>query len=211
MRVVEVQAQGAVNDDRLRAVLDSVFSQPAYAWREKSDPLGIVRRLWDGFWTWLAELRAEHPDAYRVFLWSLVALMLLILAHAAWVMLRTMQHAARANERSAGPRLAPRRDAAWYRREADRLAAEGRFAEAIQADFLRLLHELEQRRVVQLHPSKTPIEYVREAKVSTAARDDLHSLVRRMYRVAFGGAECRAEDFAAWRASATATRYAAAH
>lgn len=196
--------------DSLRAVLDSVFSSPRYEWVEARNPLAFLVRWWDALITWIETLESQNPAVY----WLLVLLMLGVLAavivHAGWIMARTMRAAqAPANPSAFAPHLI--RDAAWHRAEATRLAAAGRYAEAMQVDFLALALELEQRRLLRFHPSKTPAEYAREARLPDSAKAEFRDLVRTLYRYAFAGAPCDAEAFAGWRSRADVDRYAPAH
>lgn len=197
--------------DSLRAALDSVFASPAYDWRERPDPLGFLRQMWQAVLDWLTALQGDNPEAFRLLFWGLVAVLVAILLHAGWVVYRTIRGAG-AQEGSAAPRPAAAvRDTAWYRREADRLAAAGRLVEAMQADFLALVLEFDARRLVRFHPSKTPLEYAAEAAVGDPARAELRGLVRTLYRHAFAGAPVSVTDAAAWRARTAPERYAAPH
>src|SRR5690606_37514910 len=54
------------------------------------------------------------------------------------------------------------RDAAWYRSQADLLAARGLHDEAVQSEFLALVLELDEHRWLRFHASKTPAEYATE-------------------------------------------------
>jgi hypothetical protein len=138
---------------------------------------------------------------------GLLVLVLAIFAHAAWLFLRTIRAGVRpgAGIPDAG---SVRRDQSWYRREADRLAAEGRFAEAIQADFLALVLALDAWQLVRFHPSKTPAEYGREARLASLALEEFRALVLSLYGYAFARRPCGPGEFAAWRAMATPERYA---
>ena len=197
--------------DTLRAVLDTVFAGSHYRWEGRNDPFGVIRRAWLGVQRFLLDLRDRNPDVFRVLLWLLVAVLVVIVAHAAWVAVRTVRDASRHERREGGTGLPASRDAAWYAAEAARLAAEGRYAEAVQADFLRLALELDARRVARFHPSKTPGEYVREAAIPEERRAELRELVRTLYAYAFARVPCDRAAFEAWRARALADRYAPAH
>jgi hypothetical protein len=105
---------------------------------------------------------------------------------------------------------AVRRGREWYRREADRLAAQGRYAEAIQSDFLALVLALDGLRLLKFHPSKTPAEYGMEARLAGGAREEFRELVRRLYGYAFARRPCGPAEFAEWRARAAPERYASA-
>ena len=98
----------------------------------------------------------------------------------------------------------------WYRGEAERLAKAERFREAVQADFLGLILELDERRLVRFQPSKTPGEYAAEPGLADPARQALQHLVRLLYGYAFARLPCGAGEFGAWRELARPERYAPA-
>ena len=141
--------------------------------------------------------------------WTLVAILVVIFAHASWVAVTTIR-AGKDHGLPSGRAATPPRDAAWYRAEADRLAAAGRFAEAMQSDFLRLVLELDARSVFRYHPSRTPNEYVRAAALPEERRRELRDLVRSLYAHAFARVPLDRDTFEDWRLRASAERYAPA-
>ena len=202
-------ARHAAQNPRPRAVLDSIFAQPEYLWQDRADPFAPLRRAWHWLMRYLDSLRADSPLLYRGLIAVLVIVLLVIFGHAAWVMYRTMRvAAAREVEQDMARREV--RDAAWYAREAGRLAREGRYAESIEADFQRLMLQLDARALVRFHPSRTPNEYVREPGLSPAARHELSELVRRLYAYVFARVPCGPAELEEWRAHASLERYAAA-
>jgi len=208
--VTPLQAGAPARGDSLRAIIDTVFASRDYRWDTREDPFGVLRRLWAEVLAFLARLRDQNPDAYRALTWALVAVLLLILGHAAWVAVRTVRGAGqRAPGEVAGPTSAPR-DAAWYASEAARLAQRGDYVAAMQADFLRLMLQLDGRRVLAFHPSKTPSEYVREPALGADARRDLRALVHEMYAYAFARVPLDRERYERWHDAAHADRYAPA-
>jgi len=193
--------------DSLRSILDSVFSAPDYRWVERPHPFAFLLRGWQWLMDWLAREQGRHPDLFWLLFWLLIAVLVAILVHGVWVMARTIR-AAGAPPSAAAP--APEaRGAPWYRREAARLARLGRFPEAMQAEFLAVVLELDRRGIVRFHPSKTPAEYAREARLDEPAREGLRGLVRSLYGYAFAGQPCDREAFEVWQASAE--QYAGAH
>lgn len=206
-----LQATAATRGDSLRATLDSVFASPAYRWETREDPFGALRRLWYATGDQLARLREQNPEAFRLLTWLLVAVLVAILAHAAWIAVRTVRGGSRQMQPAAGGALPAPRDAAWYAREAARLAQGGDYVAAMQADFLRLVIELDARRVVAFHPSKTPSEYARDAALGDEGRRAFGTLVREMYAHAFARVPCDRAAYDDWRARAMADRYASAH
>jgi hypothetical protein len=182
-----------------RETLDSVFAGPAYRWGEVPAPLRLLRQWWDRLGDWLVGLRADNPFAYRLLVVGLLLALLLVLAHAGWVVWRTALAANRHDQRL--PRRDPiePRDAGWYSRAADRAAAEGRMAEALQLAFAGLVLTLHDQGAVQYHASKTPAEYAREARLAEGDRDRLRALVRALYAHVFGGRPLGPDEYRRWR------------
>lgn len=206
-----LQGGGVARGDTLRAVIDSVFTARDYRWETREDPFGMLRRLWNALLAFLERLRDQNPEAYRALTWVLVGVLLLIVGHAAWVAVRTVRASSQRTARTlAGPSEAPR-DAAWYAAEAERLAQRGEYVAAMQADFLRLVLQLDARRLMAFHPSKTPSEYAREPALGDEGRRALRALVQEMYAYAFARVPLDRERYERWRQAANADRYASAH
>jgi Domain of unknown function (DUF4129) len=195
--------------DSLRSALDSVFAAPAYHWVRRGEPLAGLRHAFQAIGEWLDRMQTTQPILYRLVIYLLLAGMLALLVHALWRFFTEV--------RSTGPteqdrdQRVLRRDEAWYRTEADRLARAGRFAEAIQADFLALVLVLDDRHQLRFHPSKTPAEYARDSQLAPLAREEFRDLVRRLYSYAFARIPCDAADFSDWRQRAAPDRYAPAN
>lgn len=202
---------GVPQADSLRAVLDSVFAAPEYRWVDRPNPLAFLTRWWQLLNDWLLRAREHHPGLFELLFWALVAVLALIMVHAGWIMLRTIRAAASPPSAVAGGTMPEIHGAAWYRREALRLAALGSYPEAMQADFLALVLELDARRVLRFHPSKTPSEYTAEAGLAGESRDSFRALVSALYGYAFARLPCGPGEFADWRRRTRAEQYAAAH
>jgi hypothetical protein len=196
--------------DSLRAVLDSVFAAPQYRWVRHPDAFASLRLWWAELKQWLQGLHDAHPAGYRMLLYAAVAILLAILMHAGWSFLRAIGPESRRAGRAPGPDQ-PWQDEAWYRREADRLANQGRFADAIQADFIALLLALDGRRVLKFDASKTPAEYASETRLAPEASRAFRELVRNLYGYAFARWPCGPAEYADWRARASVDRYATAN
>ena len=195
--------------DSLRAALDSVFAGPAYRWDQVVRTEGPLVRIGREALRRLDDLQQRNPIAFRALFWILVSALTLLLLHAALVAWRTMRGATGGSHRDAGVAIDVR-DAAWFAAETLRLADAGRFADAMQADFIRLMLELDARHVVRFHPSKTPREFAHEAP-SGPTRQSLMDLVRILYRYAFARESCGSAEFASWRMQTNADRYAPSH
>jgi hypothetical protein len=195
----------------LRAVLDSVFASPAYRWGETPAPLRLMREWWTRLADWLAGLRADNPAAFRLLVLALLVGLVLVLAHGAWVVWRAVR-SGRAPEDGtppAGRSIA--RDAAWYLGAADRAAAAGRMAEALQLAFVGLALTLEEQGLLRYQASKTPAECACEARLAREDRERLRGLVRALYAHVFGGGPFGADDYRRWREDLGRPWHAPAH
>ena len=192
-----------VPPDSLRAALREVFARPEYRWNERPDPWGWILAVWYRLLDWLDAVQRGHPAGFKVLL-ALSALVLVgLLAHMGYVVWRITRPTARTPAGGAGevggPVLA---DARAQRVRAEELARAGRYAEALAHRFVALVLELERRRALAFHPSKTPAEYVGEARLDAAGRASLAELVARLYRHLFGGVPCDAGGYREFGAAA---------
>lgn len=197
--------------DSLRAVLDTVFAAADYRWVDRPNPLAFLTRWWRLLADWLQRAQERHPEVFWVFFWGLIAVLVLVLVHAGWVLVQTIRAASAPAAVDAQASAREIHGASWYRREALRLAADGRYPEAMQADFLALVLELDARSIVRFHPSKTPNEYAGEAGLRGETRESFRALVRTLYGYAFARVPCGPEEFAEWRRRSMPELYAAAH
>ncbi len=200
----------ALPADSLRAALDSVFRSPAYDWRPPDAAAAWLTEHVRAFLAWLDSLRTLNPLAYRAFITVLVLVLLAIILHAVWILVRTARQAEQGADTDTAPAPAARGEA-WYDAEADRLAEEGRFAEAVQAAFVALARRLDALGLLQYHASLTPAECAREARLSENDRSRLKRLVAELYRVAFGSGDFGADDYRRWRREAGGGWHAPAH
>lgn len=189
----------AASADSIRTVVRQVFAASEYDWKS-----GVRTSVWSrvGLWflrgvAWLERLHDTHPVGYWVLIGLMVAMLVAILVHFGYVLVRVLRPVT--TGRTAGPAPAPPpRDARWHLAEARRLAAAGRYADALGHRYLALMLDLDRRGVVRFHPSKTPAEYLGEVAVDSAARSGFADLVWSLYRHLFGGAPCAAEEWAAF-------------
>lgn len=188
--------------DSVRAALDSVFSRPEYVWSREGLMAGRLQRLWGSLIDWLAALETDHPLFFRLFVVVLVTLLIGILAHGVWVAVRTVRRA-NAKLPDAPPVEAPsRRDAAWYWREADRLASSRCYADAMLIGFAGVARTLDERGLAEYRASRTPAELVMAARVDEEGHERLRDLVRLLYTTVFGGVPMEERVWEAWRTRA---------
>jgi Domain of unknown function (DUF4129) len=184
-----------VDPDSLSAVLRAVFAAREYQWTNRAPSnawVWLMERLQRAL-AWLEHLRLTFPIHYYILLSVLTVVLVILLVHMGWVVAASLRPVVRAG--SPPTITGPVRDAAWHVAEARRLGAAGRFAEALAHRFLAAVLELDARRVVQFHPSKTPAEYAREARLDDLGRAELAGLVATLYRHLFGAEPCDAAEW----------------
>jgi hypothetical protein len=188
--------------------LEDVFARPEYTWRIQRGPLDWLRDLWYRLLDWIGGVQTAHPAGFKVLLVVLIVALLGLLVHIAYVVWRITHPTAgtpRTVAAAPGLRL---EDAHAHRHRAHELARAGRFAEAVAHEFVALLLDLERRKAVSFHPSKTPAEYVGEARLDAPGRESLADLVGRLYRHLFGALPC---DERAYREFAAAAALVSRH
>lgn len=187
-----------------------MFRSPAYDWRTPALAISWIRDRWYEFLRWLAEFRDVNPLVYRALIALLVVGLLAIILRAGWLLFTTARSAEAGADAAFPGGIPTARGTAWFRAEADRLAGEGRFADAVQAAFVALARRLDDLGLLQYHPSKTPAECAREARLAEGDRPRLRRLVSDLYRAAFAGGAFGAEEYRRWRSEADGEWHAAA-
>jgi hypothetical protein len=95
-------------------------------------------------------------------------------------------------------------------RQADTLAGEGRFREAVRALYLAILALLHQQRLIRFEPMRTNGEYVRQVRLSEQAPTELHEpfeQLTRMFETAwYGERSCESSDYHSCRDLASVVR-----
>ncbi len=189
--------------DSIRTVLQQVYAGPEYDWDLRRNPFQFLFDLLASVSAWLAELEATHPVAYWLVMGVLTGLLIAILLHFTYLVVRALRPRI-ASTRPASVTLAQRRGAAWHLDEARRLAADGRYQEAIAHRFAALLLVLDERKVIRFHPSKTPAEYVAEVDLKEDGPAQFSALVTVLYQHLFGGVNCSDRDLHLFDQQATA-------
>lgn len=191
-----------IEADSIRTTFQRVFASSEYQWHTRRDPLRFLRELFSDVVDWLRALESTHPVGYWALITGMTVLLVALFVHLGYVLWQAFRP--REDGRSVRPATSTQvKDAAWYLREARRLAEAGRFREAVTHRFVALLLELDRRHIVRFDPSKTPAEYVDEATLDDPRRGALRALVSALYGHLFGGAACTAEDVEAFHQSAS--------
>jgi len=196
--------------DSLRAVLDSVFSAPAYRWVEEPRPLATLRSWWGRLADWVSSVRSLHPVLFQLLALVLAAILVAILVHAGYVFQQTVRAAARRDPKTALPSSPRRRDATWYLAAADQAAAAGRYRDALRLAFEALVLRLDAMDLLRWGPGKTARDYSREARLLPGDRERLVGIVGVLYRHVYSGAPCGAPEYAVLRGAASGDWRAAA-
>ena len=169
--------------------------------------LGRVLRPVGRVFKWVDSFLPDAPYA-KIFLWMVIALaaatLLLILSRGLrsgrweWPFRRRRLRTAvpEAEEEAWRPEEAPAR--AWLE-EADRLAAEGLYAEAIHHLLLRSVEDIQKRRPRLVRPALTSRELAGASAIPGAARDLFARIAAMVERSLFGGRAVGAGDWDAAR------------
>lgn len=184
--------------------MTEVFSRPEYGnWLNRRSPLAWLYEQFQKFAAWLDRLNLTHPLVYQFIFWGCVVLLVILVVHMAyttWIIYQRTAHPRadpQAVPRASAPSLSPAS-------RAESLARAGRFTEALAWRYLALVHELEERKAVEARVSKTPAEYVVEARLDPDGRATLAGLVGSLYRHVFGAEPCDAAGYAEFSAAARA-------
>ena len=182
-----------VTADSIRTVLRQVYAGPEYDWEFRRNPFQFFFDLLGSVAAWLAKLEVTHPVAYWILMGVMTGLLVAILLHFAYLVVRTLRpRVSDAAPESVSP--VHRRGAAWHLEEAKRLAAEGRYRDAIAHRFAALLFVLDEHKVIRFHPSKTPAEYAAEIDLAEEGIAKYKALVGTLYQHLFGGVDCSDRD-----------------
>jgi len=131
-----------------------------------------------------------------VFLVLLVAVAALVLA---WVVRAVMERLGRGRAGGeveapgSGGEIGPEREPELE--DASRLAAEGRYGEAIHALLLAAIHHFAARAHMTVQPSRTSRELARLLPLRSESRAAFDELVRAVERTLFGGEDAGPEDY----------------
>ena len=189
--------------DSLRRALDSVFTDPAYAW----PPAPALDTVPGWFRALLHFLRAVAEWLNAPFdrmgdaglparaLFAIVAVVLLV--HAAMRLTRSAAASA-GDARGAAGAAGPRRDEAWFWRRADLLMAQGSYGDAMLAAFHAAMLSLDRRGALTYRPSATPRELLERARLAPDQRGRFGALLGALYRTAFALEPISMEEYRAW-------------
>lgn len=192
-----------VSADSVRAVIRRVFADPEYEWDIRRNPFQFFSDWFNAAVRWFAELEASHPVTYWILIGVLTGTLLALVVHFAYLVSRALKPGAVTLARASLKQVRPH-DFDWHLSEAKRLAAEERYGEALAHRFVAMALELDRRKVIRFHPSKTPAEYIEEAKLGREELGELGTLIGTLYQHVFGGSACSAEDLVSFDRRATA-------
>lgn len=185
----------------MRRALGDVFARPEFHWVERHQPLLWLYKLWYRAVNWLNNLAGDHPAAFTLLLSALVIVLVALLVHMGYVLWRITRPAASTGVAAQGA-IAVMLDARSHLVRAEELARAGRYAEALAHRFLAVVLELDDAKALRFHASKTPAEYVGEARLDDAGRTTFAGLVASLYRHLFGAVPCDELEYQEFGATA---------
>ena len=179
-----------------------MFARPEFQWVERRPLLSWLARQWQNLVAWLNRMAGQHPLGFSIGMTLVVVALVALLVHMGYVMWRIVRPGRTGEGKTAAGAVAIM-DAAAHLAMADELARAGRYAEALGQRFLALVLELDRRKALRFHVSKTPAEYVGEARLTDRGRASLAGLVAQLYRHLFAAVPCDADGYATFGAGAT--------
>lgn len=178
----------------MRRIVDTVFTRPEYQWVERRQPLWWLGQLIGRFFDWISRFNENHPVGSALLTFVAAVLLALILVHLGYTIWKVVRSPAGGAAR-AGQGAGPVYDAAQHLALAEELARAGRYAEALGHRFLAVILELDRATALRFHASKTPAEYLSEARLDSSGRQSFALLVGRLYRHLFGALPCAESDY----------------
>ena len=180
-----------IPESRIRNVVDSVFESAAYN----------RASLWERFWEWVGRMLRDFlswiaPAFFALrrsppLFWAVMILLTLLVAAviARWIYLWRARTALRVSGAPWDLHGEFARSDAWS--AAQQLAARGDYTAAAHALYAALLDAGARRKQLELHPSKTTDDYVREVKRrASPIFPSLRDFARAYEIVIYGLGEC---------------------
>lgn len=177
-------------------MVGDVFARPEYDWIERQRILSWLGTQWQHLNNWIARLSEQYPLGFSIGLALVVLALVLLVVHIGYVVMRIVRPAVRTGPAASAVTGGVIMDAAAHVRLAEELARAGRYAEALGHHFLAVVLELDRRKALRFHASKTPAEYIGEARLDESGRASFASLVGSLYRHLFGAVPCDADEYA---------------
>src|SRR5262245_28755698 len=150
----------------------------------------------------MGRVAEQHPLAYNVALALVIVALVVLVVHIGYVIVRIVRPAVRSGAATSAVTGGKVMDARAHLELAAELARAGRYAEALAHRFMAVLLELDRRKALRFHASKTPAEYIGEVKLDDSGRESFATLVAALYRHLFGAVPCDADEYAAFGATA---------
>ncbi|MEO7171140.1 MAG: DUF4129 domain-containing protein [Pseudomonadota bacterium] len=209
--------QAATAAERFAAAHDALKADPSVQFSltrapPPPEPPAWLRRLGEWlvevlrpvgrFLQWISSFMPDAPYA-RIFLWTVIAVAAAALLWMAYQRIRhgewRLPHRRRRTSTSVdmpeeawAPEAAPAR--AWLN-EADALAAQGRYAEAVHHLLFRSIEDIARRRPRLVRPALTSRELAATDAIPPSARDLFAGIARLVEKSLFGGRPVAPEDW----------------
>jgi len=202
---IEAAIEGAKEFERpadasARSRLDQILQGREY--RNVAKSQSAVEQLKDLALAWLIRVFSKifrvagaHPEASKIFLWSLIAVV--VLALCAWIYLLVRRSVRDEYQYPRGDRLivpSSKHFQQWMR-EARTAAERGDWRDAVHLAYWSGISYLESSGAWKPDRARTPREYLRMLKASSGARDSLEAMTRRFEFIWYGQQSASSDDF----------------
>ncbi|MBV8687250.1 MAG: DUF4129 domain-containing protein [Alphaproteobacteria bacterium] len=180
--------------------------QPPKWLKDFFDSLARALKPVGRFMDWVGSFLPDAPYA-RAFLWIVLAA---AAALVLWMVYERFRHGEwrLPRRRRAAEAVAPEEEEGWapeaaparsWLREADALAAEGRYAEAVRHLLFRSIEDIQVRRPRLVRPALTSRELAAASAIPSGPRQLFARIAALVERSLFGGREVGAEEWGAAR------------
>jgi hypothetical protein len=172
--------------DEVRRLAEEILSDPRY----DEPPTPLMER----FWGWVADRIAELLELLAsgggggLLAWAILLLALAVVAFAVWRAVRAWPRSARAREEGVASMVELTRSPAAWRDEAERLEAEGRWAEGLLCRYRALVGELVADGAIPDAPGRTAREYVADVRGARPAGADAFAEATDLFESVWYGA-----------------------
>ena len=163
-------------DDVIRRQLEDILSRSEFQPRSNNDFWSRLLDLFDNVIKWLNGLQETAPFLFWLIIMSLIAVLILLLAHVSWTTAKILGLGGRP-AREEDPKEQRGRLSAAYREEAARRAEQGDFTEAIRFLFLALVYRFDEAGRVSFRKAYTNREYLTLFADRPAVQHDLKVFV----------------------------------
>ena len=199
------------SDPEIRKKLEEIFRDPAYGgapWSvaPPSSAVSFLKTAARKLTEWLNSISGffdnlhwESPVLFWLLLGALVLVLVLLLSHMGWTVVRTLKESARRTKDEDASPPEGKREVRRLLKESAALAARARYSEALRNLFLALLRALSETRYAAAPAGWTNHEIINALEAPPEIRDRLHRVAEAFDHGWYGRKRLAAEIYSSCR------------